>query len=200
MGRRLRFPTTLMLALAAATTLGTFGCRRHSPLTYATIETDLGRITCLLYEDLAPNAVAVFAQFARGELPFMDPRQDFRTVQQPLYNDTTFYLVQENRLVEGGDPGGDGATGPGVQFAAQLTPNVYHDRPGLLGMVPYGEGKYGSQFYITLAPMPQFDGTRVVFGEVVSGLEVVRQISQVPATERRPNEPVRIRRVLIVRR
>jgi len=192
----------ILVAASVATllALGAAGCARKRMQTYALIETAKGRITCRLFDDLAPNAVDVFTSFAQGKLTYTDPNQDFKPVTQPLYNGTMFYLVEPDKLIEGGDPGNTGAVGPGVQFTAELTPTLKHDRPGILGMVPSGADKYGSQFYITLDAMPQFDGQRVIFGEVISGIEVATAISEVKAVDGRPVEPVKIDRVLIVRR
>ena len=56
-----------------------------------------------------------------------------------------------------------------------------HDRPGVLSMCNSGKHTNTSQFFLTFAAAPQCDGKHVVFGQVVSGLEVLRSMSEAAA-------------------
>ena len=189
----------MMAGLGLVAVLAT-GCQKaRQPKTYAVVNTTRGDIVILLDTAEAPETVSVFVGFVRGQREYLDRKSKTGGyVQKPLYNGTSFYRVEPDRQVEGGDPNGEGDVGPGVRFADEISPRLRHDKPGVVGMVPYGQGSYGSQFYITLTPMPEFDGQRTIFGQVERGIEVVRVISQTPATDGKPGEPVKVNYVKLI--
>ena len=53
-----------------------------------------------------------------------------------------------------------------------------HRSPGWVSMANYGQDTNGSQFFITLVPARWLDGSHVVFGRVLSGMNVIREISE----------------------
>ena len=65
-----------------------------------------------------------------------------------------------------------------------------HDAPGVLSMGNSGKNSNSSQFFITLAPVPQLDGKHVVFGRVIAGMEVVRAVEAVAGEGEKPAAPV----------
>lgn len=96
---------------------------------------------------------------------------------QGFYDGLELHRVVPDFVVQGGDPRGDGAGGPGYTLRDEVS-LLRFDRPGVLGMAHSGPDTAGSQFFITLSAQPHLDGTYTVFGSVVSGMEVVRELLQ----------------------
>jgi peptidyl-prolyl cis-trans isomerase A (cyclophilin A) len=157
----------------------------------ADIETALGLIRIRLFEAEAPKTVANFVGLARGLRRFRDPA-DGRWVRRPFYDGLTFHRAVPKLLIQGGCPLGDGRGGPGYFIEDELSRALTHVKPGMVSMANDGPNTNGSQFFITEAPAPHLDGKNPVFGEVVSGLDVVYAIG-------RASLPVSIRRVTIHR-
>jgi len=74
-----------------------------------------------------------------------------------------------------------------------------HDGPGVVSMANSGQPQTGgSQFFVTVTETPHLDGTHPVFGQVVEGMDAVREINQVPTDDRdRPEEDVVVEDVTI---
>ncbi len=128
---------------------------------YATLKTEKGDVVLRLYADLAPLTVNNFVFLAR----------------QGWYKDITFHRVIPGFVAQTGDPSGTGAGNPGYLIADEIDPTLKFSRAGLVGMANSGPDTNGSQFFITLGPAPHLDGSYTLFGEVISGLEVLEQLT-----------------------
>jgi len=151
---------------------------------YADFVTTEGKFTIRLFDKEAPNTVANFVGLAEGTKEWIDPRTNQKT-RQPYYDGVIFHRVIDGFMIQGGDPLGKGFGGPGYKFADEFHPHLRHDKPGILSMANAGPNTNGGQFFITLAPTPHLDNRHSVFGEVESGMDVVRKIG---STETGPQD------------
>lgn len=126
------------------------------------METSKGTIELELYPQHAPKTVNNFVFLS----------------QQGYYDGVAFHRVISNFVIQGGDPTGTGAGGPGYNFEDEFKGNpLIHER-GVISMANAGPGTNGSQFFITHSPQPHLNGRHTVFGKVVDGIDVVDAIRQ----------------------
>jgi peptidyl-prolyl cis-trans isomerase A (cyclophilin A) len=144
----------------------------------ATLRTNQGPIVLRLFPDHAPQTVQNFVELAEGSREWTDPTTRQRT-NAKLYDGTIFHRVIPGFMIQGGDPLGTGTGGPGYKFRDEFHPDLSFSRPYLLAMANAGPGTNGSQFFITTGPQPHLNGRHTIFGEVISGSEVVDAISNV---------------------
>jgi cyclophilin family peptidyl-prolyl cis-trans isomerase len=137
----------------------------------ATMKTDKGDIILELFADKVPVTVNNFVFLAR----------------EGFYENTIFHRVIADFMAQGGDPTGKGSGGPGYRFADEFHPSLKHDRPGILSMANAGPGTNGSQFFITHVPTPHLNNKHSVFGQVVSGMDVL--LSILPRDPGKPDYP-----------
>ncbi len=133
-----------------------------SKVYYATLKTEKGDIRVQLFADRVPVTVNNFVFLAR----------------EGFYDNTTFHRVLDNFMAQAGDPTGTGSGGPGYQFQDEFVPGLGFDRPNLLAMANSGPRTNGSQFFITFAPTDWLNNLHTIFGEVISGQEVLDQITR----------------------
>jgi peptidyl-prolyl cis-trans isomerase B (cyclophilin B) len=134
-----------------------------------------------------------------------------KLVTDGFYKKTTIHRVFPNYLVQGGDPLSKrkdrtvvGTGGPGYTLPAEIR------RKHLRGSVAMGRlpnnvnpthQSNGSQFYVSLQPIPAQDGQDTVFGEVVAGLPALDEISHLQVdTNNNPVERVEVTRTYIIDR
>ena len=131
----------------------------------ALIKTSKGDIVCSLDAKAAPLSVTNFKYLADGG----------------YYDGLSFHRVVEDFVIQGGDPTGTGSGGPGYTIPAEI--GLKHGK-GALAWARTGDEvnperrSSGSQFYITHQATPFLDGAYTVFGQVVSGQDVVDQVAQ----------------------
>ncbi len=132
--------------------------------TFAEIQTEKGNMKVEFYDNDAPNTVANFVKLSK----------------EGFYDGVTFHRVIPNFVIQGGDPTGTGAGGPGYKIDCELDgDNQYHDR-GVLSMAHAGRNTGGSQFFIchSRENTAHLDRNHTCFGKVIEGLEVIDQIQQ----------------------
>lgn len=130
----------------------------------AIIKTEKGDMTVDFYDKDAPNTVANFLKLAK----------------EGFYNGVTFHRVLPNFVIQGGDPTGTGAGGPGYKIKCELDgENQYHDR-GVLSMAHAGRDTGGSQFFICHSrdQTAHLDRNHTCFGKVLENVDLVDSIRQ----------------------
>ncbi len=160
---------------------------------FAVFDTSMGTFEVELYARECPETVWNFINLAEG-------RQNTQR-EGNFYDKLTFHRVINGFMIQGGCPIGNGTGGPGYIFKDEFAPSLKHDSEGILSMANAGPGTNGSQFFITLNPTPHLDNRHSVFGKVIKGMDVVRDIGGVETGPGdRPKKPVVINHLTIQRR
>jgi peptidyl-prolyl cis-trans isomerase A (cyclophilin A) len=166
---------------------------------HAEFVTTEGSFTVRLFDEQVPNTVANFVGLAEGTKEWTDPRTRQKSTER-YYDGIIFHRVIEGFMIQGGDPLGQGVGGPGYDFADEFHPSLRHSKAGMLSMANRGPNTNGGQFFITLAATPHLDNKHSVFGEVTSGMDIVRRIGSTPVGRQdRPVKDVQILSVAITR-
>ena len=124
-----------------------------------------GEFSIELYPDKAPITVNSFVFLAR----------------QGYFDGVTFHRVLEGFMAQGGDPTGSGSGGPGYSFVNEANVLTF-EKAGVVAMANAGRDTNGSQFFIMFGPYGLSESDYTIFGQVISGMDVVNGI-----TRRDPN-------------
>ncbi len=163
---------------------------------YAKFDTNYGEFIAQLYHKKAPMTVGNFVSLAEGNNP--KAKEKYQGVK--FFDSLTFHRIIDGFMIQGGDPLGTGQGDPGYKFPDEIT-ELGHDTIGVLSMANSGPNTNGSQFFITLQPRPQLNGSYSVFGQIVEGQPIVDSIGKVETGARdKPKEDVRINTVEIIRK
>lgn len=136
-----------------------------------TLETNQGKMSFVLYPEVAPKAVANFLGL----------------VKKGYYDGVIFHRVIKKFMIQGGDPTGTGRGGEslwGKSFEDEFKGGFTFDRAGILAMANAGRNTNGSQFFITVAPTPWLNGYHTIFGEIQEGFDVLKKIENAPTDNR----------------
>ncbi len=139
-----------------------FTYQNKENMSKAEIVTNKGTLKIEFYDKDAPNTVKNFHDLTK----------------KGFYDGVKFHRVIPDFMVQGGDPTGTGAGGPGYSIDCELKgENQYHDR-GVLSMAHAGRNTGGSQFFIchNRKGTQHLDGNHTVFGKVYEGLDVIDEL------------------------
>ncbi len=131
----------------------------------AIMETEKGTMVIELFAKDVPVTVNNFVFLAR----------------EGYYDGTTFHRVIPGFMAQGGDQTGTGRGGPGYRFEDEFTEHQ-HDA-GALSMANAGPNTNGSQYFICYTAQHGLDGRHSVFGQLVEGMDVLKNIT--------PRDPTR---------
>jgi len=144
--------------------------------TYAVFDTSEGKFVCLLFDKETPKTVENFVGLAKGTKEFTDPVAHAQA-KRPFYDGTKFHRIIPGFMMQGGDPLGSGAGGPGYTIEDEFAPGRTFAEKGMLAMANTGSPHTGgSQFFITTAPTTWLNGKHTIFGKVIEGQDVVDRV------------------------
>jgi cyclophilin family peptidyl-prolyl cis-trans isomerase len=143
------------------------------PLPHVLIRTTKGDIEIELFENQAPETVGNFISLIENE----------------FYTNLAFHRVMEHFMVQGGCPIGDGTGDAGYSIYNEADkPDARRFFRGTLAMAldPRNPNSASSQFFITLVPTPDLFGQYTAFGRVVSGIEVLSNLTRINPDDKDP--------------
>jgi peptidylprolyl isomerase len=120
-----------------------------------------GEFVIQLFPDKAPITVNSFVFLAKDG----------------FFNGVTFHRVLDGFMAQGGDPTGTGTGGPGYEFQNEAN-DLQFDKPGVVAMANAGPNTNGSQFFIMFGPYGLSETDYTIFGQVISGMDVVNGLTR----------------------
>jgi len=152
-----------------------------------------------------PVATTVVLHTNKGDIAIrLDPAMPItagnfgKLAREGFYNGVIFHRVIDGFMIQGGDPTGTGMGGPGYKIPDEFPPGNKNNRNnrGTISMANAGPNTGGSQFFINLVNNNFLDGKHPVFGNIVSGMDVVDAIAKMPTDMNdRPRTEVKILKV-----
>ena len=150
-------------------------------MTAVRLHTSMGDVTIELFDAKMPITTENFRKL----------------VEKKFYDGTIFHRVISGFMIQGGDPEGTGYGGPGYSIKDEL-PTDNRNARGTISMANSGPNTGGSQFFINDVDNNRLDPKHPAFGKVVSGMDVVDQISKVPVDQLdRPRKAVSIKKARV---
>lgn len=147
------------------------------------LETTMGVIKIKMFTDKAP----------------MTTKHISGLVDKGFYDGIIFHRVIDGFMLQTGDPTGTGRGGSGTRIKDEFGPGLKHNKAGIVSMANAGPNTGDSQFFICLDPQPHLDGKHAVFGEVISGIDVVQKIGKTKTgAGDRPVEEIKIIKATMV--
>src|SRR3989344_1783607 len=167
-----------VLIIVAIVAFNIMGNKKVSENTKVALETTQGTIVIELYTGQMPITAGNFVKL----------------VNERFYDGIIFHRVIDGFMIQGGDPTGTGAGGPGYKIEDEFSgTDLDRNLRGTISMANAGPDTGGSQFFINLADNNFLNGKHPVFGKVVEGLDVVDSIATTETnSEDRPIEEVKI--------
>jgi len=121
------------------------------------MQLNIGEVVLQLFPKSAPRAANSFVFLA----------------ESGWFNGNPFHRVAPGKFIQTGDPTGTGLGGPGYFLPDEIDLDLDFNQSGIAALTSTGPNTNGSQFFITLSPLPELNGTRTIFGRVVKGLDLL---------------------------
>ncbi|MDX1945208.1 MAG: peptidylprolyl isomerase [Pirellulaceae bacterium] len=149
------------------------------------LETSKGPIVIELFENEAPKTVGNFVSL----------------VESKFYDGLTFHRVLPGFMAQGGDPKGDGTSGPGYEIPCECDlPNARMHFRGTMSMAHAGKDTGGSQFFLTFRPTTHLNEKHTVFGRVIEGMDVLAKLQRRDPESPSATPPDKIVKAEVVRK
>lgn len=153
------------------------------------VKTSEGEFKVRVAADINRQTVAHFMGLAQGAKEFIDVRTG-KKVRRPFYTGLNCHRVLKGVLIQCGCPFGNGRGNPGVVVDDEVGSSLKFDKPGIVamslqtseenGITSDVKNSNGSQFFISLAAMPEFTGKYSILGEITGGMDTIRKIASTP--------------------
>ena len=127
--------------------------------TTVSVKTTKGEIVMEIYKKKAPGSVVSFVN----------------NINSGFYNGKSFHRVVPDFVIQTGCPRGDGFGSPDYTVRSEIS-NMQYESAGYIGMASAGRDTESSQWFVTMTATPHLDGRYTIFGRVVKGINVVRNI------------------------